>query len=69
LRLRQGPDEEVGDRLDHPEGEDERQRAGERGQSEDAVGQQRDDRAFLAEGAADQRVDRDQEAELGEIGP
>src|SRR5262249_50681606 len=55
-------------RLDRAERQDEGERAGERRQVEGAGRQQRHDRALLAEGPADQRVDRDQQTELGQVG-
>ena len=53
----QGAGEEVGHRLDRAEGDDERQRAGEGGEPELALGEQRQHGAFLADHAADERVD------------
>ncbi len=65
----QGAGEVVGGRLGGAEGEDERQRRGVGGEAEHGVGEQRQHGAFLAEHAADEGVDRDEQAELGEVGP
>ena len=67
--VRQRAGEEVGGRLHRAERHDERERAGERGEPEDLLGQQRQDRAFLADHPADQRVDADEQQELGEVLP
>ena len=65
--VRQGAGEVVGGRLGCAEGEDERQSAGVGAEPELALGEQRQDGAFLAEHPADERVDRDEQAELGEV--
>ena len=65
----EGAGEEVGRRLDDAEGDDERQRGGERGEPELLVGEQRQDGAFLADHPADEGVDGDEQGELGEVLP
>ena len=61
------PGEEVRDRLHGAEGEDERQGGGERGDAERLVGEQREHGALLADHAADERVDADEQRELAEV--
>ena len=65
----QGACEVVGGRFGGAEGEDERQGRGVGGEPERGVGEQWQHGAFLAEHAADQGVDGDEQAELGEVGP
>ena len=59
--------EEVGDRLDHTERGDERQRGGEGREVERPHRQQRQHRAFLADHPADEGVDADEQRELREV--
>ena len=56
--------EEVGGRLHRAEGDDEGERGGVRGEPEDPLREQRQDRAFLADHPADERVDGDEQHEL-----
>jgi hypothetical protein len=65
----EGAGQEVGDRLGQPECDDVGERGGDRGQPEDLGGEQRQQAALLADHATDQRVDADQQAELGQVGP
>ena len=67
VAVRQGAGEEVGGRLHDAEGGDERERGGERGEPELVLGEQRQDGALLADHAADERVDADEQRELGEV--
>ena len=67
VAVRQGAGEEVGAGLDDPEGGDERERGGELGEPELVLGEQRQDGAFLADHAADEGVDADEQRELGEV--
>ena len=60
--------QEVGERLGDPEGDDERQRGGEGGEPEPTLAEQREHSALLSDHAADQRVDADQQRELGKVG-
>jgi hypothetical protein len=64
-----GAGEVVRGRLGHAERQDVGQRGGVVVQPELAVGEQRQDGAFLAEHAADQCVDGDQQGELGRVAP
>ena len=66
--LRPGSGDVVGQGLGDAEREDVGECGG-RTRGEDLGRQQRQDGAFLAEHAADQCVDRDEQAELGEVGP
>ena len=61
VAVRQGAGEEVGGRFDDAERGDERERRGERGQAEFVGGEQWQDGAFLADHAADEGVDADEE--------
>ncbi len=63
----QGAGEEVRRRLDGAEGDDERERRGERGEPELLLGEQREHGAFLADHPADERVDADEQRELAEV--
>ena len=65
VAVRQGAGEEVGRRLHRAERDDERERRGERGEPELVLGEQRQDGAFLADHAADERVDADEQARTG----
>ena len=65
----QGAGQEVGGRLGQAEGDDVGEGGRDRGQPEDLGGEQRQQAAFLADHAADQGVDPDQEGELGQVGP
>ena len=65
----QSAGQEVGGRLGQPEGNDVGEDGRDRGQPEDLGSQQRQQAAFLADHAADQGVDPDQEGELGQVGP
>ena len=65
--IRQGAGEEVGGRLDDAEGDDERERRGERGEPELLLGEQRQDGTLLADHPADERIHADQQQELGEV--
>ena len=67
VAVRQGAGEEVGAGLDDPEGGDERERGGELGEAELLLGEQRQDGALLADHAADEGVDADEQRELGEV--
>ena len=67
VAVRQGAGEEVGRRLDDAEGGDERERGGELGEPELVLGEQRQDGALLADHAADEGVDADEQRELGEV--
>lgn len=60
--------EEVGDGLGGAERQDEGQTGSGGVQTENLHGQRRKNRALLAEHAADQSVDGDEERELGEVG-
>ena len=64
----QGAGEEVRDRLDRAKRQDEREGAGESAQVEHPGGQQRHHRALLPQRPADERVDRDQQGELRQVG-
>ena len=55
---------EVGERLGEPEGDDERQHRGARGEAEVVAADQRQGRALEADHRADEGVDRDQQREL-----
>ena len=67
--VREGAGEEVGCCLHGTEGDDERERGGERGEPELGLGEQREDGAFLADHAADEGVDADEQRELAEVLP
>ncbi len=67
--VRQGAGEEVGGCLHDAEGDDERERCGEGGETELGLGEQREDGAFLADHAADEGVDADEQRELAEVLP
>ena len=67
--VRQRAGEEVGGGFHGAERDDEGQRGGERGEAEHLVGEERQDGAFLADHAADERVDADEQRELGEVLP
>ncbi len=69
VAVRQGAGEEVGGGLHDAERHDEGERGGERGEPELLLGEQRQDGAFLADHAADERVDADEQRELGEVLP
>ena len=54
--------------LVEPEGDDEGERRRERLEAEHLGGQERQDRPLLADHPADERIDRDQQRELAELG-
>ena len=58
---------QVGQCLGCTEGDDERGCRAECGDAKGALGEQRQDRAFLADHAAHERVHRDEKAELREV--
>ena len=63
----EGAGEEVRGGLDRAERDDERERGREGGEPELLLGEEREDGAFLADHAADERVDADEEGELGDV--
>jgi hypothetical protein len=65
----QGAGQEVGCGLGEAESDDVGEGGRHRGQPEHLGGKQRQKAPFLADHAADQGVDPDQEAELGQVGP
>ena len=69
VAVREGAGEEVGGCLDDAERGDEREGGGVLVEPELVGGEQREDGAFLADHAADERVHADEEHELGEVLP